>query len=211
MSAASAFDADHDRALALAGVFQAVTLVERVARDAEPEAALLEATLAPLFRFDASDVPAVYGGATNLKLGLTALEQALGGPRQAGDELALRYALNLLQFERHYAGDATMQRELRRLLQLIQLQGDPAGISGQASVEALADAWTRTLGTLRPRVLVGGDPERLRDKRVVSLVRALLLAGFRSAVLWRQVGGSRWSLLLRRGPLLRAARRAAAG
>jgi high frequency lysogenization protein len=204
-------DADRDRALALAGVLQAATLVERVARQAEPDPALLEATLAPLFRFDAADVPAVYGGAQNLQLGFAALEQALGGPRQAGDELALRYALSLLQFERHYADDAAMQRELRRLLQLIQLQGDPAGIGGPASVEALADAWTRTLGTLRPRVLVGGDPERLRDKRVIGLVRALLLAGFRSAVLWRQVGGSRWSLLLRRGALLRAARQAAAG
>ena len=204
-------DADRDRALALAGVFQAVTLVERVARHAEPEAALLEATLAPLLRFDAADVAAVYGGAHQLALGLTALQQALDGPRGPGDELALRYALNLLQFERHYAGDAPMQRELKRLLQLIQLQGDPAGIGGPASVEALADAWTRTLGTLRPRVLVGGDPKRLRDKRVIGLVRALLLAGFRSAVLWRQVGGSRWSLLLRRGALLRAARRGAAG
>lgn len=203
--------ADRDRALALAGVFQAVALVERVAREAEPDSALLEATLAPLFRFDATDVPAVYAGAANLTLGLASLERALGGPRASGDELALRYALNLLQFERHYASDPTMQRELRRLLQLIQLQGDPAGISGPATVDALADAWTRTLGTLRPRVLVGGDPKRLRDKRVVSLVRALLLAGFRSAVLWRQVGGSRWSLLLRRAALLRAARGAAAG
>lgn len=204
-------DADRDRALALAGVFQAVTLVERVARQDEPDATLLDATLAPLFRFDAADVPAVYGGADRLALGLAALTQALEGPRAAGDELALRYALSLLQFERHYSTDAAMQRELRRSLQLIQLQGDPAGLSGPGTVDALADAWGRTLGTLRPRVLVGGDPNRLRDKRVVALVRALLLAGFRSAVLWRQVGGSRWSLLLRRGALLRAARRAAAG
>lgn len=204
-------DADRDRALALAGVFQAVTLVERVAREGEPDAALLDATLAPLFRFDAVDVPAVYGGVDQLALGLAALQQALDGPRASGDELALRYALSLLQFERHYSGDAEMQRELRRALQLVQLQGNPAGHSGPATVDALADAWSRTLGTLRPRVLVGGDPNRLRDKRVVALVRALLLAGFRSAVLWRQVGGSRWSLLLRRGALLRAARQAAAG
>ena len=204
-------DADRDRALALAGLFQAVALVERVARQGEPDKALLDATLAPLFRFDADDVPAVYGGSDKLALGLATLAQALDGPRTSSDELALRYALSLLQFERHYAADPAMQRELKRLLQLIQLQGDPAGLSGPASVEALADAWTRTLGGLRPRVLVGGDPNRLRDKRVVSLVRALLLAGFRSAVLWHQVGGSRWSLLLRRGALLRAARQAAAG
>jgi high frequency lysogenization protein len=203
--------ADRDRALALAGLFQAVALVERVAREAEPPAALLEATLAPLFRFDASDVPAVYGGNSNLALGIEVLQRTLDGPRAQQEELALRYALSLLQFERRYSDDPAMQRELRRQLQLIQLQGGVAGLSGPATVEGLADAWSATIGTLRPRVLVGGDPKRLRDKRVVSLVRALLLAGFRSAVLWRQVGGSRWSLLLRRGALLRAAREAAAG
>jgi high frequency lysogenization protein len=203
--------ADRDRALALAGVFQAVALVERVARADEPDAALLEATLAPLFRFDAGDVPAVYDGSANLALGLATLEQTLAGPRPPGTELVLRYALSLLQFERLYSAAPAMQRELRRQLQLIQLQGGSAGLSAPATIDALAEAWTSTLGTLRPRVLVSGDPQRLRDKRVVSLVRALLLAGFRSAVLWRQVGGSRWSLLLRRGALLRAARSAAAG
>ena len=203
--------ADRDRALALAGVFQAVALVERVARADEPDAALLDATLAPLFRFDASDVPEVYGGSANLALGLATLEQTLAGPRDPGTELALRYALSLLQFERLFAAAPPMQRELRRQLQLIQLQGGSGGFAAAATVEALADAWTSTLGTLRPRVMVSGDPQRLREKRVVSLVRALLLAGFRSAVLWRQVGGSRWSLLLRRGALLRAARAAAAG
>lgn len=206
----STLPADRDRALALAGVFQAVTLVERMARSGEPEPELIEATLAPLFRFDADDVPAVYGGADKLKVGLEALARTLGGPRE-GQELPLRYALSLLQFERSYSADPQMQRELRRQLQLIQLQGGPGGLSSPTTVEALADAWSATLGTLRPRVLIGGDPKRLRDKRVVSLVRALLLAGFRSAVLWRQVGGSRWSLLLRRGALLRAAREAAAG
>ena len=204
-------EADRDRALALAGVFQACALVERVARTEEPDAALLDATLAPLFRFDARDVPEVYGGSTNLALGLATLEQTLAGPRPPGTELALRYALSLLQFERHYSAAPAMQRELRRQLQLLQLQGGIAGLAAPATVDALAEAWTATLGTLRPRVLVGGDPKRLREKRVVSLVRALLLAGFRSAVLWRQVGGSRWSLLLRRGALLRAARAAAAG
>jgi high frequency lysogenization protein len=203
--------ADRDRALALAGVMQAVALVERVAREDEPDAALVETTLAPLFRFDARDVPDVYGGTANLALGLRSLEQVLAGPRSPGTELALRYALSLLQFERLFSAAPQMQRELRRQLQLAQLQGGSGGLAAPAMVDALAETWTSTLGTLRPRVLVSGDPQRLREKRVVSLVRALLLAGFRSAVLWRQVGGSRWSLLLRRGALLRAAREAAGG
>jgi len=41
---------------------------------------------------------------------------------------------------------------------------------------------------------------------VVSEVRAILLAAVRSAVLWRQCGGSLWDFLLRRRDLLAAVR-----
>lgn len=202
---------DLARALALAGVLQAVALADETARSAEPDPATLTAVLAPLFRFDAVDVPAVYAGIGNLTVGLEILHRNLSGTRVASDEVLLRYALNLLQFERSYSNDVAMQGELKRRLLRHQLQGDPLGVGGPAMVEALAETWTRTLGKLRPRILVSGDPKRLRDKRVVNLVRALLLAGLRSAVLWRQVGGSRWSLLLSRAALLRAVERARAG
>ena len=36
-------------------------------------------------------------------------------------------------------------------------------------------------------------------------IRACLLAGIRSAVLWRQVGGSKWQLLFHRKKLVQAA------
>ena len=39
-----------------------------------------------------------------------------------------------------------------------------------------------------------------------DLIRALLLAGIRSAFLWRQLGGRRWKLLFRRRRLLALSR-----
>lgn len=42
-------------------------------------------------------------------------------------------------------------------------------------------------------------------------IRALLLSAIRSAVLWRQMGGSQWDFLLRRGEMKRAARDLLAG
>jgi len=198
---------DNDRALALAGVFDAATLVDEVAYRAEPDATTLDAALAPLFRFEAPDVPAVYGGAAAVGRGLDALARTLGQPRGEHDERIVRYALGLLHLERVYMADAGMQQELRSLLRRVQLQADAAGPSGESVVAQLAEGWTRTLGNIRPRILVNGEPQRLREARNVALIRALLLAGLRSAVLWRQVGGSRWSLLLGRGALRRAAER----
>jgi len=47
----------------------------------------------------------------------------------------------------------------------------------------------------------------LADADTANLIRALLLAAIRAAVLWRQCGGRRWRLLLQRRDLLHAAQR----
>jgi high frequency lysogenization protein len=47
-------------------------------------------------------------------------------------------------------------------------------------------------------VLVQGNPHYLGQAPVVAEVRAVLLSAVRSAVLWRQLGGSLWDFLLRK-------------
>ena len=64
-----------------------------------------------------------------------------------------------------------------------------------------------TVSTLQPRVMVNGDPARLADGAIANQIRALLLAGMRSAVLWRQCGGTRLGLLFGRRKLATLARR----
>jgi high frequency lysogenization protein len=46
--------------------------------------------------------------------------------------------------------------------------------------------------------MISGEQPYLDNEHNASKVRALLLAGIRSAVLWRQCGGSRWQILLGR-------------
>ncbi|MDX1397057.1 MAG: DUF489 family protein [Oceanospirillum sp.] len=44
----------------------------------------------------------------------------------------------------------------------------------------------------------------MRQNSNAEKVRALLFAGIRSAILWHQLGGRRWKLLLGRKKILRA-------
>ena len=46
--------------------------------------------------------------------------------------------------------------------------------------------------------MVQGNPHYLGQAGVVSEIRALLLAALRSAVLWRQMGGSLWDFVFQR-------------
>ncbi|MNN35329.1 High frequency lysogenization protein HflD [compost metagenome] len=55
--------------------------------------------------------------------------------------------------------------------------------------------------------MVQGNPHYLGQAAVVSEIRALLLAAVRSAVLWRQLGGSYMDFLFSRKTMLEAIER----
>ena len=65
-------------------------------------------------------------------------------------------------------------------------------------MKRLAELYATTLSTLKPRVMVTGNPQQLQQPAVVEKVRTNLLAAVRSAVLWRQLGGRQWQMLLYR-------------
>ena len=65
-------------------------------------------------------------------------------------------------------------------------------------IAGLGSLYADTVSTLRPRVMVQGNPHYLGQAGVVAEVRALLLAALRSAVLWRQNGGSLWDFAFKR-------------
>ena len=56
--------------------------------------------------------------------------------------------------------------------------------------------------------MVQGNPHYLGQAGVVAEIRALLLAAVRSAVLWRQMGGSLWDFLLAKRRMIDAVDRA---
>ena len=66
----------------------------------------------------------------------------------------------------------------------------------------------RILAVLRRFRRVGPSEVRLAQPsgQLEGQIRAALLAAVRSAVLWRQLGGSYWDLALRRGAMSRIAR-----
>lgn len=184
------------RVIALAGVLQACRLVRDVATQGRADAAATQTSLASVFRFDADSAADVFGGVGGLRFGLeTLLDQFENDKR----DLALtQLVLGVLRLERRLARRPAMLRELRGGIEAIQRQVDHLGVA-HASVQArLAELYVATLSQLRPRVVVHGNPLQLADAQKVEQIRALLLAGVRAAVLWRQVGGSQLRLLVHR-------------
>ncbi|MEX1057503.1 MAG: DUF489 family protein, partial [Natronospirillum sp.] len=73
-----------------------------------------------------------------------------------------------------------------------------------AVIGSLARNYQETLSQLNFRIQVSGNPNYLNQQRHADQIRMLLLFGVRSALLWRQLGGRRWQMLLSRRRLLKA-------
>lgn len=193
-----------DRALALAGLLQAVQLVQQMAQTGQAESKPLAACIDSLFRFDADDTEQVYGGSAALRDGLRRVVAQLDGDGR--DAAQTRIAMNLLHLERRFVSAPGVADLVRGELDALAAQHAAAGPNDPALLAALGDAYARRISPLGPRVMVQGNPVYLAQADVVGEVRATLLAGLRSAVLWRQLGGSWWDLVLSRRRLVDEAR-----
>jgi high frequency lysogenization protein len=192
-----------DRVLALAGLLQAIKLVQQMANNGHAETRPLTACISSLFRFDADSTEAVYGGADQLESGLRRLiAQIEGGDR---DTTQTRIAMNVLHLERRFMASADTVEALQRGLMEIKRQSDHFEPTHPTVLSRLGELYAAQISPLGPKVLVQGNPVYLAQPQVVGEVRATLLAALRSAVLWRQVGGSYWDFLFSRRTMVEAA------
>jgi high frequency lysogenization protein len=107
-------------------------------------------------------------------------------------------AVAVLRLERKLKRRPAMLETLREGIVAAQRQVEHLGQAHVSVLARLSDLYSSTLSTLRPRVVVQGNPLHLTQPAQVQRIRALLLAGVRSTVLWRQLGGSHWTLLFKR-------------
>ncbi|WP_145708267.1 high frequency lysogenization protein HflD [Xanthomonas bundabergensis] len=195
------------RVLALAGVAQALQQVRRIAETGQSEASLVRTLLDSVFRTDADTPEAVYGRVGDVAPGLRLLHNYFRN--QGQDEVLPRLALAVLQLERRFVRDTeTSAKVTAGIARIAPLLDEHADSAHPAVIGALGQLYADTISHLRPRVMVQGNPHYLGQAGVVAEIRALLLAAVRSAVLWRQMGGSLWDFLLAKRRMLEAVDRA---
>ena len=185
-----------DRVLALAGLAQALAQVRRIADTGQADQAVLATAMDSVFRIDADSPADVYGGASALQPGMRLLRDYFRNEGQ--DPLLPRLALAVLQLERRFVRDDDMTDQVLQGIAVLSAQARNQGQTHPEVLAALGRLYSDTVSQLRPRVMVQGNPHYLGQAAVVAEIRAVLLAALRSAVLWRQMGGSLWDFLLRR-------------
>ncbi|MBP6798102.1 MAG: high frequency lysogenization protein HflD [Luteimonas sp.] len=191
-----------DRVLALAGLAQALRQVRRIADTGQADAAVLATSLDSVFRIDAATPEDVYGGAREVRPGLLLLRDYLSN--QGGDTQLPKLALAVTQLERRFSADDAVGEAVHEGILAIKPRAEQLGSSHPEVLSALGSLYAETVSHLRPKVMVQGNPHYLGQADIVAEIRAILLAALRSAVLWRQMGGSAWDIFLRRRAMQQA-------
>ena len=186
-----------NQTIALAGVAQAAALVQQLATTGKADAVAFEASIASVLKIDSASVLDIYGGLDNLKLGLEQLNAQMTGYKIADSQQA-RYAASLVFLQHRLAEEPKMLSTIQAGIIKAQAQSEQFGLLHENVLANLGSLYQETLSTLQPRIMVNGDADFLSRADIANKIRACLLAGIRSVLLWRQCGGTRWKFLFHR-------------
>lgn len=199
-----------ERLVALAGLYQAVTSVVRIARAGTADEEAMQPSVHSLFQVDADSAEAVFGPPGAVTPGVQQLVAQLTG--QPGRNLEItRYVVMLMRLERNLSRRSDLLARIGQGIQSAEIKLTHFELTHVELIHPnlfahFAALYSETLSRLEPRIIVRGDSNHLRDSDNQNRIRTLLLAGVRAARLWRQVGGSRWQIIFRNRQLLVDAR-----
>ena len=192
-----------EQTLALAGVMQSARLVQQLARDGKISGAAMETSLETLFKIDSNNVIDVFGSVSGVTTGLRTLQKQMSGESNQQDLEITRYVISLLHLEKKLSRNPDMLNKIATELERIKGQMNYFSLMHENVLASMGALYQETISTLTPRIIVQGEPTYLSQAPNAAKIRALLLAGVRAAVLWRQIGGNRWQLLFGRGAYFR--------
>ena len=196
----------HRMTLALAGTLQAANLMQSLANTGVTQPELLRMHLTSLLIIEPKNVLDVYQDESHLKLGLNLLKEVLSPKDHRTRRGCLHYLMAVIHLQDKLRHDAKRCHVIQQSLQRVQDRLQYFDILDDTIIENFADIYLDNIATFRYRIQVVGQPTYLKQGQVLCKIRATLLAAIRSAMLWRQVGGTRIHFLLRRNKIANTAR-----
>ena len=174
---------EQDKLTALAGIYQAALCVQQIARQGSVDTGAMEPCIYSLFQTDADSVSEIFGAPGSLGTGARELLRQLTGKQPREVELT-RYAISMLKLERVLSSRSKMVDTIGSGVEDARIKLEHFPMLHPNLLAHLADIYSRTISQLQPRIMVQGDPRFLQIPDNQNRIRALLLAGVRSA--WRR-------------------------
>jgi len=194
-----------DQVLALAGIAQAAVLASQLAREGSANSTAMAGTVHSILMLDSPDTESIFIDHKHLQTGLQFLRDAYENSKGPDPDI-MRYCASLLHLQKHLIKNTEMLGTIRRRIQQIQKQVDIHGSETHSQVISnIAALYGDTLSTLAYRIQINGHQKFLQQESVANQIRTVLLGGVRAAILWQQLGGSRFDFLFKRKAIYNAA------
>ena len=199
-----------DQTITFAAICQVAHLVQQVSRDGQIQDEALEVLLHSIITTSPENTLAVYGGELiNIKQGLKLLVNHLGDSSKAENKVKdpefTRYIISLINLERRLMKQPKQLTQLGERIEASKRQLEHYPITSETLISSFASIYSDIISPLGARIQVTGEPSILKQTATQHKIRALLLAGIRSTVLWRQVGGKRRTIIFSRSKLVKTA------
>ena len=123
-----------------------------------------------------------------------------------GDQNLTRYWLSLLALEGKLSKNPDAKQTLGNRISRLKEQEIHYARDSETMLSIMANIYSDVISPLGKKIHILGSPDYLRQELVQNKIRAVLLAGIRSAVLWKQMGGTKWQILFFRRKLLATAK-----
>ena len=197
-----------NRIIALAGIFHAAAMVQQLAWYGKFEEKLVCPILNSIFTIDANCIEEIYPDLSSLQCGLESLISLFAGnSKQIRQQEIARYSFALMHLERCLLKRNDLIQTIQKGLTRVKAQTAHFPLTHDNIMAHLASIYTDTVSTFAFRIHVSGEQNYLTNTNNVNKMRALLFAGIRAAVLWRQSGGNRWQLLFSRTQIVNDAKK----
>ena len=195
-----------DRTIAIAGIYQAASLVQQIAKTGKLDEKSFQTCIKSIFYIDVEKPVDAFDGLENLKIGLSTLISQLGGNSEnikvQKDMYVTKYAIGAMVLENKLKKNQTMIKEISSGIELAKNQAEHFTVTHENVIANLADLYSKTISTLQPRIMVQGEHVYISNPVNANKIRALLLSAIRSVFLWRQCGGTRWQLIMQRKKII---------
>ncbi len=191
--------------IALGAMARIAQLVQQVGQTGQCDEHSLKVMLGSVLTTNPDSAESIYSDASVLKAGYRAIVDQLDSGNSKSID-TVKYVGSLIQLERHLAGRNGAMNELGAAIDELKRKADHFELTDSAMLEAFANTYSQHISVLGPRIQVFGQPALLKQTHVQHTIRALLLAGIRAAVLWRQLGGKRRHFIFAKGAMVKAAK-----
>jgi len=191
--------------IALAAICQSAMMIQQVSRGQAISDESLECLLNGIMVTAPDSVFDVYQSLPDLTAGSNLMVHQLSGQTTAKDVELTRYVAGIMSLSKRLLKNTRALNALRGDIDDVQRRLEHFSITDHSIIQNFADSYSKAISPIGAKIQVIGNPDTLRQPSVQAKVRAILLAGVRAAILWRQMGGQRRQFLFIRKQILKDA------